>query len=211
MKKYYISENNASFQHLSILLSSFNEKKFKSSIKKQIDIKQLDRDVLSKKSIIQRNENLIAILKEKKLQIKENIDKLKESINNMKKQLDIEYSQDLEEKSKEKNAMIVISNIRKATFSLVIEYYFYLTSKIMEFSQFHSKKYFYFMEYIISDLKNFKETQDKQSIKSFSDLENVLSTRRISVDVNKLNIQNNDIKSIRIKSSSILIYSQLTF
>ena len=82
----------------------------------------------------------------------------------------------------------------------------------MFFSKFNSKKYFYFTEYIISDLKNPKEAVDnKNSVKSFSELDNVLSTRRISVDVNKLVIQNNDFKSIRIKSSSLFnIYSQFT-
>lgn len=80
----------------------------------------------------------------------------------------------------------------------------------MDFSQFNAKKYFYFTEYIISDLKKVK-VEDNHTVKSFSEIDNVLSTRRISVDVNKLIIQNNDIKSIRIKSSSILTYSQLAF
>jgi hypothetical protein len=79
----------------------------------------------------------------------------------------------------------------------------------MNFSNFNSKKYFYFTEYILSDLKSSKEAVNKNnSVKSFSDIDNVLSTRRISVDVNKLVIQNNDFKSIRIKSSSYInIYS----
>jgi hypothetical protein len=79
----------------------------------------------------------------------------------------------------------------------------------MNFSNFNSRKYFYFTEYILSDLKNSKEaTAKNNSVKSFSEIDNVLSTRRISVDVNKLVIQNNDFRSIRIKSSSYFnIYS----
>lgn len=82
----------------------------------------------------------------------------------------------------------------------------------MNFTNFNSKKYFYFTEYIISDLKTSKDNNNKNnSVKSFSDIDNVLSTRRISVDVNKLVIQNNDFKSIRIKSSSYInIYSKFT-
>lgn len=72
----------------------------------------------------------------------------------------------------------------------------------MSLSFFNAKKYFFETEYIISDLKNIKETKEKKlhEVKSFSDIDNVLSRQRVSVDVTKLVIQNNNIKSIRIKS-----------
>ena len=81
--------------------------------------------------------------------------------------------------------------------------------KFFFFPHFNPKKYFFFTEYIISDLKNVKEQKEKNnSVKSFQDIDNVLSTRRTSVDVNKLIIQNNDFKSIRIKSNMILNMKQ---
>lgn len=72
----------------------------------------------------------------------------------------------------------------------------------MSLSFFNAKKYFFITEYIISDLKNIKETNEKKlrRIKSFNEIDNVLSRQRVSVDVSKLDIQNNNIKSIRIKS-----------
>ena len=72
----------------------------------------------------------------------------------------------------------------------------------MSLSFFKAKKYFFITEYIISDLKNIKETNEKKlpGIKSFNEIDNVLSRQRVSVDVSKLVIQNNNIKSIRIKS-----------
>jgi hypothetical protein len=64
---------------------------------------------------------LIDILREKKIIMKKNLERIKQLIDEKKKVLEIENSKLQNEKIQENNALIIISNIRRHTFSFILE------------------------------------------------------------------------------------------
>jgi phage shock protein A len=72
---------------------------------------------------------MIKILLEKKKQIKENLERLKTQIEERKKLLSSDQTKLQKEKTQEKNSQIMMYNIRKQTFSLVLEYMFFKSGK----------------------------------------------------------------------------------
>lgn len=72
---------------------------------------------------------MIKILLEKKKQIKENLERLKTQIEERKKLLSSDQTKLQKEKTQEKNSQIMMYNIMKQTFSLVLEYMFFKSGK----------------------------------------------------------------------------------
>jgi hypothetical protein len=68
---------------------------------------------------------MIKILLEKKKRIKENLESLKKLVKERRKLFSSEQTDLEKEKTEEKNSQIMMYNIRKQTFSLVLEYMFF--------------------------------------------------------------------------------------
>lgn len=122
LKKSLKNENKCNFDQIKLLLSSFNMNRNTVIFNKNHEISQNQNGINLRKKKIVENESLIRILEEKKSQIKGNIENLKETISRKKIELENKIKENKKEKNDEKNAQIMIFNIRKSTFSLVLEY-----------------------------------------------------------------------------------------
>lgn len=122
LKKCLKNDNKCNFDQIKQLLPDFKLKKNIDLFNKNHAINQIHDDIKLRKIRINEKTSLIRILEEKKLQIKGNIDLLKETLDKKKIELDNKIKENKKEKIDEKNAKIMIFNIRKSTFSLVLEY-----------------------------------------------------------------------------------------
>lgn len=82
----------------------------------------MQKEVDAKLNNIKSNEMIINLMTQKKHEIKDNLLRLKDTISKKKKELELEQTQILLEKTDENTLLQVISNIRKNTFSHVFEY-----------------------------------------------------------------------------------------
>ena len=121
LKKFYIKENSENFDHIATLLNGFNEKRYKASFNRKNEIANLEKEIIISTSNLQKKSNLIDILREKKIIMKKNLERIKQLIDEKKKVLEIENSKLQNEKIQENNALIIISNIRRHTFSFILE------------------------------------------------------------------------------------------
>jgi len=85
------------------------------------ELETLQNEVIQKTQNILKKERMIAILSEKKMKMKENLEKIMQKIGEKKRILETEAKKLFVEKTEEKNAHIMINNIRRLTFSLVLE------------------------------------------------------------------------------------------
>lgn len=117
-------ENKENFDHISLQLNEINEKRYKAAFARRSETQNNVKEIAFRTTRITRNENIITILKDKKRKIKENLEKLKKQIDDKKNYLSSEQIKLHAEKTQEKNLKIIAYNIRKQTFSFVLEYIF---------------------------------------------------------------------------------------
>lgn len=192
------------FGRIAAVIQKIDQKKF-------ISVAALESSVLSNlkeigfvKASLKKKESMIAVLTEKRKMVRENIDKLKEVIRQRKAELS-----ELKSKSTNSNADLKslknVMRMKHAAAGFLLEYSKIDNRNLILFPDFNPKKYFHFSEYIISDVKHSATSSvKKNAAQSFDEIDNVLSNRRVSVEMNKLVIESNDFKSIRIKSSNYL-------
>ena len=121
MKRNRRLENNSNFEVIANRLGTLSEKGSKCSKNGGFESSLLEKEIESRKSSVWKKESMIKLLKEKKLKLKENLERLKENIVEKRKILENAKKELSKEKSDEKNFQMVINNIKRNTFTLVLE------------------------------------------------------------------------------------------